>query len=38
VYKKGIIGKARAAIKHTEATGGINTTDVFAFMKRNVLL
>jgi thimet oligopeptidase len=37
VYKKGIIGKARAAIKHTEATGGINTTDVFAFVKKAVM-
>jgi len=38
VNEDGIIAKARAAVKHTEANGGINTTDVFAFLSKAIRL
>ena len=38
LYKKGVIGYARDHLQHTKETGGVNTTDVFAYMTKKVAL
>jgi Zn-dependent oligopeptidase len=38
VLKDGLIAKARAAIKHTKATGGTNSTDLMDYLRRSVMM